>query len=201
LTFAQENLGSISGGQLITIHNGGAAAVTLTSISFFGAYPTSFYQLDTCASTLAAGGTCYALASFYPQALGALSASFDVESGGVYTSIPLTGTGIATAALTFSPSPVVFPITKHGTQSVASILTVTNTGTSTATFSYIGLGGTNYADFYQLNNCGASLAVGAKCDVFIIFRPAAVGTFTATMEFFDTAQSQYQGVTLTGTGN
>jgi hypothetical protein len=96
---------------------------------------------------------------------------------------------------------VVFPTTAHGTQSVATILTVTNTGTSPAAFSFVGLGGTYSADFYQLNTCNTTLAAGAKCSVFVMFRPASVGAYTATMEFFDTAQGGYQGVTLSGTGN
>jgi len=201
LNFGSENVGNLSEAQLITIKNTSAASLTLQSISFFGAYPTSFTQLDTCYAVLTAGSSCYALVSFYPQTTGTLSASYDVESGGVYYSAVLNGTGIPLAALTLSPSPVTFPVTVHGTQSVASILTVTNTGTSTATFSYMGIGGTNYSDFFELNTCGTSLAAGAKCDVFVIFRPTAAGTYTATMEFFDTAQAGYQGVTLNGTAN
>jgi len=84
---------------------------------------------------------------------------------------------------------------------VASIITVTNTGTTAATFGFIGIGGTNAADFYQLNTCGTSLAVGAKCSFYVMFRPAAATAYSATLELFDNAQSGYQGVTLSGTGN
>jgi subtilase family serine protease len=206
LSFGSENVGATSPGQVITIKNNGTAAVTFNSISHsFGADPTSFEQLSTCYSSvayvsLAAGASCTTLINFVPKTIGTLSADFSVESGGVYTDIPLTGTGIATAALTMSPSSVAFGATTAGGYSAASILTVTNTGTTTADFGYIGIGGTGYASFYQVNSCGTSLAVGARCYVYIVFEPAAAGSYTATMQFFDNAQNEYQGVALSGTG-
>jgi hypothetical protein len=125
--------------------------------------------------------------------------NFTSSAGNASTT--LTGTGIATAALTYSTTSLAFPTTTHGTQSLASIVTVTNSGTTTATFGFVGIGGTYAPDFYQLNSCGTSLAVGATCKFYIIFRPATTGAYSATLELFDNAQSGYQGVTLSGTGN
>jgi subtilase family serine protease len=201
LTYGTENIGAISPGKFVTVKNSGTATLTINSFSFSGTNPTSFGQLDNCHSTLGAGAQCYSIISLAPQATGSLSATYNVSTSVGAGSVALTGTGIPTAALSFSPSPINFPTTLHGTQSVATIMTVTNTGTSTATFTFIGIGGTNYADFYQLNSCGATLAAGATCKVFVIFTPAAAATYTATLEFFDTAQNEYQGVTLNGTGN
>ena len=141
------------------------------------------------------------MVSFFPQTTGALTASLSVASSVPTESATLSGTGIATAALTFSPSALTFPTTAHGTQSVASILTVANTGTTTAMFGFIGIGGTNPAEFSQLNSCGTSLAAGAKCSFFIVFKPAAAAAYTATLELFDNAQGGYQGIALSGTGN
>jgi subtilase family serine protease len=201
LAFASENIGATSAGKLITVKNTGTSALTLTALSFTGANPTSFGQLDTCYATLSAGASCFAMVSLIPQTTGSLAATYNVSSSVGNGSVTLTGTGIPTAALTFSPASMTLPATLHGTHSVASILTVKNTGTSTATFTFLGIGGTNYANFFQLNSCGTTLAVGASCKVFVVFSPTAVGTYTATMEFFDTAQNEYQGVTLSGTGN
>jgi hypothetical protein len=201
LSFASENVGSNTAGQLIAVKNTSAAAITLSSFSFTGADPTSFAALDTCTATLAVGATCQAMVSFFPQTTGALTASLSVASSVPTESATLSGTGIATAALTFSPSALTFPTTAHGTQSVASILTVANTGTTTAMFGFIGIGGTNPAEYSQLNSCGTSLAAGAKCSFFIVFKPAAAAAYTATLELFDNAQGGYQGIALSGTGN
>lgn len=200
LTFASENVGSNTAGQLISIKNTSAATITLSSFSFTGTDPTSFGGLDTCTATLAVGATCQAMVSFFPQATGALTGALSVASSAPTESATLSGTGIAAAALTFSPSTLTFATTTHGTQSVASVMTVTNSGTTTATFGYIGIGGTNPTEFSQLNTCGTSLAVGAKCTLFVVFKPAAAAAYTATLELFDNAQGGYQGITLSGTG-
>ena len=201
LSFGSVNIGSVSPGQIVTIDNTSGAAITLTGISFTGTNPTSFTRLENCPASLSPANSCTAMVSFVPQATGALSSALTVTSSAGNVSTALSGTGIATAALTFSTTTLTFPTTTHGTQSLASIITVVNVGTTTASFGFVGIGGTNYADFYQLNSCGTSLAVGATCEFYIIFDPATTGAYTATLELFDNAQSGYQGVTLNGTGN
>jgi hypothetical protein len=133
--------------------------------------------------------------------VGTATGALSVTSSAGNASASLTGTGIATAALTFSSTTVNFATTTHATQSVASVVTVTNSGTTTANFGFLGIGGINPADFYQFNSCGASLAAGSNCKFYIIFRPAAAASYTATLEMFDNAQTGYQGITLNGTGN
>lgn len=202
LTFGSTNVGSVGPGQVVTISNTTASAITLTGISFTGTNPTSFTTLDTCSASLPANSSCTAMVSFLPQTTGALTSALSITSSAGNASTALSGTGIATAALTFSSTSLAFPTTTHGTQSLASVITVTNTGTTTADFGFIGIGGTNYAEFYQLNSCGTSLAAGATCKFYVNFRPAAASTsYTATLELFDNAQSGYQGITLSGTGN
>jgi len=202
LTFAPTNVGSVSPGQVVTISNTTASAIAITGISFTGTNTTSFTTLETCTASLPANSSCTAMVSFLPQTTGALTSALRITSSAGNASTALSGTGIATAALTFSTTSLPFPTTTHGTQSLASIITVTNTGTTTAEFGFIGIGGTNYAEFYQLNSCGTSLAAGATCKFYVIFRPAAASTaYTATLELFDNAQSGYQGITLSGTGN
>ena len=201
LTFGSTNIGSTSPGQVVTISNPTAAAITLTGISFSGANPTDYVVVDNCVATLPASGSCTAMVSLVPLATGTLTSALNFTSSAGNASTTLTGTGIATAALTYSTTSLAFPTTTHGTQSLASIVTVTNSGTTTATFGFVGIGGTYAPDFYQLNSCGTSLAVGATCKFYIIFRPATTGAYSATLELFDNAQSGYQGVTLSGTGN
>jgi hypothetical protein len=201
LSFGSETKGSYSVSQLITIKNVSTSALSLTGVGPVGASANSFGQLNTCYVNLAAGASCYALVDFFPQATGALTASYSVTATTASGSVALSGTGIATATLTFSASSVAFGTVTHGSHSAATILTVTNSGTTTATFSLIGVGGTNGANFSQLNTCSASLAAGARCTVFVEFVPPTVGSYSGLLELFDNAQAGYQQITLTGTGN
>jgi hypothetical protein len=201
MSFGSEAKGNYSVSQMITIKNVGSTAQTLTGLGPVGAAASSFAQLSTCYVNLAAGASCYALVDFIPQTTGALSASYSVTSTTASGSVALTGTGVATTTLTFSPASVTFATIAHGSHSAATIVTVTNSGTTAATFSLIGIGGTNPTSFYQLNTCGTTLAAGAKCTVFVEFLPATAATYSGLLEFFDNAQGGYQQITLTGTGN
>ena len=201
LAFGSETVGAYGVSQLVTIKNVSTAALTGTTISFTGTNATSFRQLSTCLATMAAGSSCTALISFVPQTAGALTAQYNVTTTTASAKVAITGTGVATATLAFSPTALTFAATPHGKQSIARIVTVSNTGTTTATFSLIGIGGTNPTAFSQLHTCGATLAAGAKCTVYVGFAPAAVGADSALLEFFDNAQGGYQQITLAGTSN
>lgn len=201
LTFGSLTIGSHTPGQLVTVYNTSASPITGLSITFGGTDPTYFGQLDTCPATLAVGANCQALVSFYAHGGGAISGSMIVASSVPTESTALSGTGIATPALTLSPSSLAFPTTLHGTHSTSQIVTVTNTGTTTATFKLIQLGGGYSTQFYQNSSCGTSLAPGAQCSIFVQFSPTQAGGFSASLELFDNAQGLYQSVPITGTGN
>jgi hypothetical protein len=116
--------------------------------------------------------------------------------------VKLTGTGAAstTPTLTVSPTSIAFPATVTGATSDAQAVTLTNTGKVSVTLSSIALGGTNGSSFIELTNCGATLAAGANCAVYIAFKPASAAALTATLSVTDNATGSPQKVTLTGTG-
>jgi len=64
----------------------------------------------------------------------------------------------------------------------------------------ITLTGTNPTDFEELNTCGATLAPGAKCVVYVAFKPAAAAAYKATLSIADSGAASPQSVVLTGTG-
>jgi hypothetical protein len=53
----------------------------------------------------------------------------------------------------------------------------------------------------MLDTCGATLAAGANCTVYLAFSPAAAGSFTASLSVADNGAASPQKVALTGTGN
>jgi hypothetical protein len=69
------------------------------------------------------------------------------------------------------------------------------------TLSSIALGGTGATSFVELGTCGASLASGASCSLYVAFKPASAAALTATLTITDNATGSPQKVTLTGTGS
>ncbi len=112
----------------------------------------------------------------------------------------------------FSPVPEVspslaaltFPGTAKGVSSAAQTITLKNSGHGSLSLSATGDGikitGTNATSFAQTNNCGASVAVGASCQIKVVFKPVASGSLTASIGIADNAFGSPQAVTLTGTG-
>jgi hypothetical protein len=75
-------------------------------------------------------------------------------------------------------------------------VTVTNTGTATASVSSIAASG----DFSQTNTCGTSIAANASCSVSVSFRPTASGTRTGSLTITSNAAGSPTTVALSGTG-
>lgn len=101
-----------------------------------------------------------------------------------------------------SPSSVTFGSQLVGTTSSPQGVTLTNTnnGTAPLTLSSIVIIGANSPDFSQTNNCPASLAVGANCQINISFAPTATGVRNASLAVTDNAPGSPQSVPLSGTG-
>ena len=111
----------------------------------------------------------------------------------------LTGTGTA-PAVSLSPTSLNFGNVKVGTTSAPKTVTLTNTGTGPLSISSIGIAGTNSADFSQTNNCGASVAAGAKCSISLTFKPSVIGSRVAALAIADNASGSPQQVSLKGNG-
>ena len=100
------------------------------------------------------------------------------------------------AVLNANPSSVTFGTQALNTTSPAQAVTVSNSGTASASISAVSVSG----DFQQTNSCGTSLAAGASCTVNVSFRPTASGTRTGTLTVTSNATNSPTTVTLSGTG-
>src|SRR2546426_5062666 len=96
-------------------------------------------------------------------------------------------TGVQTCALPISTSP-------------PQAVTLSNTGSGTLTISSIAISGGNSGDFAQTNNCGGSVAAGARCTISVTFTPAGILVRSSTLVIQDNASGSPQEVSLTGTG-
>jgi hypothetical protein len=79
-------------------------------------------------------------------------------------------------------------------------VTLTNAGTSVLNLTSIRITGADSTSFTELNTCGATLAPGANCVVYVSFTPMATGALTGTVTITDSGNASPQSVYLTGTG-
>ena len=108
------------------------------------------------------------------------------------TILPLAAAQTATV----SPTGLTFLTQVIGTTSAPKTATLTNTGTVSLSITSITTGG----DFAQTNNCGSSLAGGAKCTINVTFTPTVIGSRTGTLSVNDNASTSPQTVSLSGSG-
>jgi Bacterial Ig domain/Abnormal spindle-like microcephaly-assoc'd, ASPM-SPD-2-Hydin len=84
-------------------------------------------------------------------------------------------------------------------QTATKTVTLKNGGTAPLNISNIAIGGTS-AFTISGQTCGATLAVGASCNVTVRFAPTAVTAYSGTLTFTDDAAPGTQTVSLTGSG-
>ena len=209
IAFNSQTVATTSAAMQATLSNTGGAALTGIVISIAGANPADFALTtgsNACGTTLPADSACYIYVTFTPASATSFSATLSVADNatGSPQTATLTGTGTAVAAPIASLTPTVaFPSTTVGATSAALAATLSNTGNATLTISGITIAGTNPSDFAKAtgsNACGATLAAGASCSIYVTFTPASATSFSATLSVADNATGSPQTATLTGTG-
>jgi hypothetical protein len=184
--------GGASAAQAVTVTNSGSSSAPVSSVAISG----DFTQTNNCGSSIAAGASCTVNVTFRPSASGSRTGTLTVTASGITNSVPLSGTGVAPGPiLNASPSSLSFAGTIVGSSAATQTVTVTNSGTSSATVS----GVTASGDFSQTNNC-ATLAVGASCTVTVRFTPTTSGSRTGAVTITSNANNSPTTVALSGSG-
>ena len=93
-SFGNENVGSTSSAQSVTVTNPGTTAASMSSIGVTG----PFGESNNCGTSLAAGASCTVSVSFAPTAAGAATGTLSVNSSapGSPLTVALSGTGVST---------------------------------------------------------------------------------------------------------
>jgi hypothetical protein len=170
LTFTGQAVGSLSSAQTVTLHNTGNAALAIASIAVSG----DFAQTNTCASSVAAGGSCAISVTFTPTAGGSRSGTLTITDNAADSpqAVSLTGTGQDFSVATASGS--------------SSTATVTAGQTATYSLGLSGLGGLNQA----INFTCAGAPSRATCTVNPpSVTPSGSGTTSITVTVTTTASS------------
>ncbi len=206
LSFGNQNVGTTSAAQTITLTNSGGAPLTITSIALNGPNPADFGESANCPlspSMLAVGASCVISIIFSPSATGARAASISVGDNATDSpqNVSLSGTGVgSTPTVTLKRMAFRFGSQRIGATSARQTTTLTNSGTVALTISSITLTGRNAADFAATATCPATLAPHAACTIGVTFTPTAIGIRSARISIGDNAGNSPQSVILVGMG-
>ncbi len=120
----------------------------------------------------------------------------------VYTIIVallLAASGLAQTA-GISPSSLAFGNQPAAVASAPKTVTLTNSSGTALTISSIAISGIHASNFYQVNNCGNSLAANTSCTITVEVVPSEAGVRTANLVINDNAPGSPQTVPLSATG-
>jgi len=194
LAFAAQAYGTTSSAHTVTVTNSGTSALMPTLVAATG----DFSETDNCLNAVVnVGASCTVQVTFTPSQTGTRSGQLTLDanlSGGQLT-VPLSGTGSPSGAVTLTPSSIGFGPVGIGTVSAPLQVTATNTGATAVSVTSLTVSG----PFAIAGNaCGASLAADAACQLKVTFAPTQAGPATGTLTLTDLDGTQT--VALSGTG-
>jgi hypothetical protein len=193
LAFANQNIGTSSASQSVTIANFGGSPLNFSSI----ATSAGFAYTTTCPANLIAGTNCTISVSFAPTVTGPTNGSLTItdNSGNLPSPQVVSLSGVATSPVAYVvPGSLVFPAQLLNTTSAAQSVVLENTGTGPLQVSTV----TAPAPFSQTNNCSAPFVPGSACTIQVSFTPAATGLAPGSLTI--TSNAGTQTVSLSGTG-
>lgn len=169
LNFGNQDVGTTSAAQTVTIKNVGDAAASALSFNITG----DFQFTQTCASSIPPGSGCTMDVTFTPQAGGTRTGEvkkYNDMTGQWETFLSVVGFG-GNTALAVSPVSLAFEGQLLGTSSAAKTITVTNTGALPVRIASI----ESDPNFPYTSKCGNSIDSGKNCTLSVAFVPMAVG--------------------------
>jgi hypothetical protein len=198
LNFGNQNVGTTSAPQIVTLTNTGNENLNVTGVSITGTNSHDFAETNNC-SRLIPNATCTISVTFTPSLTGNETANVSITDNATdspqLVSLAGVGTGGGTTVV-LSPTSLTFATQLVNSISAGQMVSLTNTGTATLTITSIAASG----DFDQINTCGSSVAAGASCSITVKFKPTTLNTRTGSITVTDNATSSPQTVSLTGTG-
>ncbi len=196
-SFAQQQIGSTSAAQQLTLTNAGDQPLTSIAVGITG----DFTAINGCGATLAGHATCAISVTFIPSATGPRTGVLTVTDAFRAQTVALTGIGVAPPGVSLTPATLSFGALGVGLLSAPQTVTLTNNGGSMLSLTSIALSPQTGTQFAILTNtCGSTVAMGGACTLQIAFAPTSAGLATGTLVLTDNAPSLTQTVSLTATG-
>ena len=198
LNFGNQNVGTTSAPQTVTLTNTGNETLSVSGVSLTGTNSKDFAETNNCGQ-LTPNTTCTISVTFTPSISGTETANVSITDAAANSpqTVSVTGVGVGNGTTAVvSPSSLTFGVQLVGTLSAGQAVTLTNTGSAVLTITSIVSSG----DFSQINTCGSTLAAGASCTITVKFKPTTLNTRTGSVTVTDNATNSPQVVSLTGTG-
>lgn len=195
LTFAPQAIGLSGASQQVILTNNGDQELDQVAIQLHG----DFSAVNRCGTSLAGHSTCAIVVSFVPTQIGAESGMLTVSDIQRSQTVTLAGTGLPPPRLSPAPVSVDFGTYTVGQTSTVQTVTLTNSGGVPLSNVTTNMSG-DFAIAPGLNNCPPTLAVGAQCQVGMVFSPTDAGSRSGSLTVTATELSKPLLVPLTGTG-
>ena len=205
LAFGTVAVGTTSASKTVSITNNQSSTLSY-SFAASGNYAVASTG-TTCTGTLASKGKCNIAVTFAPTAAGAINGGLAISDSTSFSpqvvGLSGTGSGGATAPLSFTPTTLMFAAQAVGTTSAGKAVTVKNTSASSVTLSSLATSGDFAVAGSGTKPCAASLnlAAGVSCTMSVTFTPAfgASGTISGAAIVSDNASVGQQILDVKGT--
>ena len=205
LAFGNVAVGTTSPAKTATLTNNQATTLNFT-FAASGNYAAVGSGTAPCGTSLAAGASCTVSVTFTPTASGNINGAVTVTDSTIVkqqeVTLSGTGTGGPAAPLKFNPTSLTFATQAFNSASPAQTVTVTNSGTSSLTFSAIGASGNFSAAGSGTTPCkaGTVLASNGACTMNVTFTPTYLGTIKGAITVSDNASVNQQILNVSGSG-
>jgi hypothetical protein len=198
LIFPTQLFNTKSKSQVVRLTNSGTASLSIASIKVSGPFQIS----NNCGGSVAPGAKCSITSVFEPKRMGTYAGLITISDSASTKPQFIELSGTATA-VKVAPTILKFGNQKVGTMSAPQSVTATNEGSSAITFSSVGVGGANWKDFSETDNCtGQAIQPGASCTATVTFNPIKTGARNAALYFnLPTGSVSPAPPVLTGTGD
>lgn len=201
LTFGNVNVGSPGVSKNITLTDTGTGPLVINGIFVVGT--EDYSQTNNCGNSVPAGASCTVTVTFTPTAAGTDKAAIEFVTSDTehVREDSLAGNGVVSLSTAVAPSSLSFPPQQAGTTSSPQTVTLSNTGTGAATFTYAEITGPDAADFHVSDSCSPVIQVGENCPIAVTFSPVASGPNSASLVISDNSTSSPHTVALSGPGS
>jgi len=205
LAFGTETVGSTTAAKTATLTNNETATLSVSFVAS-GDYAISSTG-TTCGASLASEAKCTIAVTFTPTANGSSNGAVTITDASGFSpqlvALSGTGSGGATAPLTFTPATLSFAAQDVGSTSPSKAVTVKNASASSLTLTTIASSGDFSATGGETKPCSANLilAPAAVCALSVTFSPAvgASGAINGAVIITDTAAVSQQILDAKGT--
>lgn len=205
IAFGNQAVGTTSAAKTVALTNNESTTLNFT-FAASGNYAAVGSGSSPCTTTLAAKASCTMSVTFKPTANGAINGAVTVTDSTIVkqqeVTLSGTGTGGATAPLTFTPTSLTFASQAFNTASPAQTVTVKNTSSSSITISSLSASGNYAVTGNGLTPCkaGGVLASGGSCTLGVTFTPTYLGSIKGAVVVTDNAGVNQQVLNVSGTG-